>query len=143
MPRSTLYFENCLATISAHPADYVHLIYHPGQHTLTDLQIVLHHTGDLLLRRRWHRLLEDQQQLAQLPGESQQVATAYWQRQTPSLAQSLCVATVLAQDVFARLAAATLRHKLRSTDINYRLFSDSAAANAWLQQQEGCPRIGR
>lgn len=140
MSRPTLYFENGLATISANPADYVHLTYHPGQHSLEDLQAVLHHTGDLLARRCWHRLLEDQRQLTQLTGESQQAATTYWQRQTPCLAQPLCVATVLAQDVFARLAAATLRHELRSTDINYCLFKDSVAANAWLQRQEGCPR---
>jgi hypothetical protein len=133
--KPALYFENNLASVSSHPSGYVQLIYHPGKCDLKDLQVVLQHTGNLLQRRQWSRLLEDQQQLELLTAGEQQVISGYWQRQTHVLGHSLCVATVLPQNVFARLATATLRHELRTVDINYRLFNEASAADSWLQSQ--------
>lgn len=141
MSPSTLYFENNLASISSHPTGYAQLTYHAGKCALEDLEAVLQHTGNLLQRRRWSRLLEDQQQLVPLTAEQQQVVSEYWQRQTHVLGHSLCVATVLAQNVFARLATATLRHELQTVDISYRLFDDAPTANSWLQRQLRCPRL--
>jgi hypothetical protein len=135
VPKPALYFENDLASVSSHPTGYVQLTYHAGKCVLEDLQAVLQHTGNLLERRQWFRLLEDQQQLALLTASEQQVISGYWQRQTHVLGRSLCVATVLPQNVFARLSTATLRHELRTVDISYRLFSDASAADSWLQSQ--------
>lgn len=141
MSKSALYFENNLASISSHPTGYVQLSYHAGKHAQEDLQAVLQHTGDLLKRRRWSRLLEDQQKLVPLTAEEQQMMSGYWQRQTHVLGHSLSVATVLAQNVFSRLATATLHHKLQTADINYRLFDDASAADSWLQRQLKYPRL--
>jgi hypothetical protein len=141
MSKPALYFENNLASISSHPAGYVQLTYHAGKCVVEDLEAALQHTGDLLQRHRWTRLLEDQQQLVPLTAEQQQVMSGYWQRQTHVLGHSLCVATVLAQNVFSRLATATLRHKLQTADINYRLFDDASTANSWLQRQSKYPRL--
>jgi hypothetical protein len=124
MSSATLYFENNLASVSSHPAGYVQLTYHAGECALQDLQVVLQHTGDLLQRRRWFRLLEDQHQLVPLTVEGQEV-----------LGHPLCVAVVLAKNVFTRLAAATLRHDLQAADIRYRLFHDAPTADSWLQTQ--------
>jgi hypothetical protein len=135
MSSATLYFENNLASVSSHPAGYVQLTYHAGECALQDLQVVLQHTGDLLQRRRWFRLLEDQHQLVPLTVEGQEVMAGYWQQQTHVLGHPLCVAVVLAKNVFTRLAAATLRHDLQAADIRYRLFHDAPTADSWLQTQ--------
>ncbi|MGI4738102.1 MAG: hypothetical protein ACRYG7_23280 [Janthinobacterium lividum] len=137
MSLSTPYFENNLASISANPAGYAHLTYHANSCTLNDLQTVLGHTGDLLLHHRWHMLLEDHRQLLSLTAEQQGIMVRYWQQQTRLLGRPLCVATVLARNVFARLSVAALRHELQTTDINYRSFSDPAAASSWILIQIG------
>jgi len=137
MPLSTLYFENDLASISSHLSGYVQLTYHPNKYTLEDLRTVLRHTGDLLLQHQWHMLLEDHRQLVLLTAEQQGMMVRYWQQQTRLLNRPLCVATVLAQNVFARLSIAALQHELRATGINYRSFGDSAAASSWILMQIG------
>jgi hypothetical protein len=137
MSLATLYFENSLASISAHPAGYAQLTYHAGKCTLEDLRVVLGHTGDLLRRYQWHLLLEDHRQLALLTAEQQEIILQYWQQQKNSLGRPLCVATVLAQNVFARLSVAALRHELQATNINYRSFSDTATASSWILLQVG------
>ncbi len=141
MSISTLYFENGLASISTYATDYAQLTYHPGKHTLEDFWEALQHAGELLQHRRWHRLLEDQRQLAPLTTEQQLVMTRYWQRQTRYLSYPLCVAAVLPRNVFARLAMAALRYSLQTTAIDYRLFTDAAKANSWLQAQASCARL--
>jgi hypothetical protein len=137
MSRSTLYFENNLASISSYPSGYVQLTYHANTPTLEDLRTVLGHTGDLLRQRRWHMLLEDHRQLVSLPAEQQEMMVRYWQQQPRLPGRPLSVATVLAQNVFARLSIATLRHELRTTGINYRSFGDPAAASSWILMQIG------
>lgn len=142
MSHFTLYFENSLASISTHTAAYVQLTYHAGTCTEENLREVLQHTGNLLQRRRWHRLLEDQQQLPPLSTEQQLMITRYWKQQMPHLPYSLCVAAVQAQNVFARLAAASLRHALRAAAIDYNAFDTLEAASSWLQTQAGRAHLG-
>jgi hypothetical protein len=139
MASSSLYFENNLASISSHPAGYVQLTYQANEYTLEELRIVLGHVGDLLRRYRWHMLLENHQQLVSLSAGQQGMMLQYLQRQTSSLNRPLCVATVLAQNVFVRLAVAALRHKLQTTNtaINYRSFSDTVTASSWMLQVGG------
>lgn len=56
----SLYFENAAGRLLEHPDQYVILQYHPGKRAFTDLQALLTHTGILLRRNSWHKLLGDQ-----------------------------------------------------------------------------------
>jgi hypothetical protein len=135
MSTSTLYFENGVASVSIDRDACVHLTYYTGKHMAEDLLEVLQHTGYLLQRRQWHWLLEDQRRLTPLTTEQQLVVARYWQGQARHLSQPLCVAVVQAQNVFARLTAAALRHSLQAAPITYSLFADMEAASTWLRTQ--------
>ena len=141
MSQSKLYFENALATISEHSEGYAVFTYHAGKRQLSDLQAVLTHTGNLLLRRQWHRILGDQRLMAATTPEESALIAAYWQQQTHVLGHGICVASILAQDVFARLAATQLRAGLKEVNVGYRVFDDEIRANAWLRLQTTCPPL--
>lgn len=135
MAQSTLYFENNLATISEHPDGYVVFVYRKAKRNVADLKAVLTHTRNLLYRRRWHRILADQRLMEAITPEESAFVAEFWQQETQVLGHGICVASVLAQDVFARLAAAQLRTELGTAHVGYRVFDDEATASAWLREQ--------
>ncbi len=139
MPNS--YFENALATVSEHPDDYVVFTYRAGEHNLTDLQQALTYTGNLLYQREWHRVLLDQRLMTTLTPTERAVIAAYWLEQTQPDGYGICVASILAQDVFARLSATQLRAEMQEANVAYNLFADELSASAWLRQQTICPPL--
>jgi hypothetical protein len=74
-----LYYENAMGHIYAHPAGYALLHHHPGSRSLLDFQDFLIHTGRLLQRRRWHKMLSNQRQLAPYTEDEQALLLDYWQ----------------------------------------------------------------
>ena len=135
MIQPKLYFENKIATIAAHPDGYVLFTYQPGKRKPEQLQEVLRHMADLLEARGWHRILNDQRQLEPFTVEETAQAHTFWQQRTQQLGHGLCLASVLAHDVFARLAATSMRQELRDVGLGYRLFDNIPEAGAWLREQ--------
>ncbi|MGI4740749.1 MAG: hypothetical protein ACRYG7_36740 [Janthinobacterium lividum] len=142
MVKPTIYFENAVATITECPDGYAIFKYRAGPRKLSDFQAVMTHLSNLLRTRKWHRILGDQRLMTPTTAEENEFITAYWQQQTQVLGHGLCVATVLAQDVFARLAATQLRADLKTANIGYRVFDEETQAGIWLRAQTVCPPLG-
>lgn len=137
MPLSTIlrvYFENAAGRVLEHPDGYVVFVYQPGLRQLRDFQAIITHTGRLLVRNDWHRILGDQRQMVPLTPEERTWAVTFWQQHTAQHPAHLCAAVVLAHDVFARLAASQLKSEMRYANMTYQQFDEERDAVAWLQQ---------
>lgn len=129
-----LYFENTAGRVLEHPDGYVIFEYKPGKRQLSDLQALLTHTGNLLQRNGWNRLLGDQRLMAPFTQEESAWIVDYWldgSRQRPG---GIYGAVILANDVYARLSMDQVMHEARASALTYRLFDSEANAIAWLRQ---------
>lgn len=136
MPSSTLsiYFENATARLLEHPDGYVIFEYKPGPRIFTDFQAALTHTGNLLRRYDWYKILSDQRQMEPFTEQETTWVTEYWLDHNRQRAGGIYAAVLLAENVFARLAATQLRHEAKAAALTYRLFDTTADATAWLRQ---------
>ena len=130
----TIYFENNVATVCEHPAGYVVFTYKPGKRAFAELQAVLTHLGNLLRRRDWYRILGDQRAMSPFTEQENAWIVDYWLDVTRQRPGGLYAAVLLAEDVFARLAATQLRFENKQAALTYRLFENEAEAAAWLRQ---------
>jgi len=129
-----LYFENAAGRLLEHPDQYVIFQYHPGPRTFSDLQALLTHTGILLRRNQWHKLLGDQRLMAPFSEEESKWIVEFWLDGSQQRNGGLHGAILLAQDVFARLSMSQVMHEARASSLTYRLFEDEGQAGAWLRQ---------
>ena len=130
----SIYFENAVGRLLEHPDGYAIFQYHPGKRQLSDLQALLAHTGRLLRRNQWHRILGDQRLMAPFTDEESAWIVTYWLDPANQPPGVLFAAVVLANDVFARLATGLMKQEVQSAALTYRLFDGVDAAAAWLQQ---------
>ena len=115
-----LYFENAMGSILEHPNGYAWLRYHPGQRTLSDVQGFLAHTGRLLQRYGWYRLLSDQRLLLPFTEDERLLIIDYWQ--TRQIVYGMVTgAVVLSQDVFTRLSFSQIQQQAKGA-LMYRVF---------------------
>lgn len=128
-------FENASARVQEHPAGYVHFTYRPGRRTLDQLEAALTQAASLLEARYWHRILNDQRQVAPFTKAEMAQAHDFWRQRTRQWGHGLWVASILANNLFARIAATTARQRLRQAGVRYQLFEDELPARAWLHQQ--------
>lgn len=127
-----LYFENAMGRILEHPNGYAWLRYYPGQRTLSDVQGFLTHTGRLLQRYGWHRLLSDQRLLLPFTEDERLLILDYWQ--TRQIAYGMVTgAVVLSQDVFTRLSFSQIQQRAKGA-LMYRVFEQENDAVNWLSQ---------
>jgi hypothetical protein len=131
---SALHFENAAGQVSAHPAGYVLLTYKPGPRTFTDLQALLSHTGILLRRNNWHKLVGDQRLMAPFTEEERKWIVEFWLASPQQRVGGLYGAIIVAHDVFARLSMSQVMHEAQASSLTYRLFEDLALADAWLRE---------
>jgi hypothetical protein len=137
MPFATglsIYFENPAGRVLEHPGGYAVFEYAPGKRQLSELQALLIHTGHLLRRRQWHRLLGDQRRMAPFTAEESKWIVEYWLDPANQQPQGLYAAVLLAEDVFARLATTQLIHDAKAATLTYHFFENELAASAWLRQ---------
>ncbi|MBO2008796.1 hypothetical protein [Hymenobacter negativus] len=137
MPFATglsVYFENPAGRVLEHPAGYAVFVYAPGKRQFGDLQALLIHTGQLLRRRQWHRLLGDQRRMTPFTEEESKWILEYWLDPANQQPRGLYAAVLLAEDVFARLATTQLINDAKAAALTYHLFDNEIAAAAWLQQ---------
>ena len=125
-----IYFENAVATLREHPDGYVVFEYHPGPRLFAEFQAVLTHTGNLLRRKQWHKILGDQRLMTPFTEQETAWITNYWLDHARHRAGGIYAAVLLANDVFARLAATQLRHEAKAAALTYRLFESEADAAA-------------
>lgn len=129
-----LYFENSVGRLLEHPEGFAILQYHPGKRKLSDLQALLTHGGNLLVRNQWHRMLGDQRLMVPYTDDESAWIVNYWldaSRQRPG---GLYGAVIVANDVFARLSMDQVMHEARASALTYRLFDSEDKAVAWLRQ---------
>jgi hypothetical protein len=136
MPLSGLsvYFENAAGRLLEHPAGYVYFQYHPGKRNFLDLQALLTHTSILLHRKKWYKILGDQRLMSPFTEEERAWIVEHWLSHDPQRPGGIYAAVVVANDVFARLAASQVQHEAKTSVLTYRLFEHDADAAAWLQQ---------
>jgi hypothetical protein len=137
MPFATglsIYFENPAGRVLEHPNGYAVLVYAPGKRQLSDLQALLIHTGHLLRRRQWNRLLGDQRRMAPFTAEESKWILEYWLDPANQQPQGLYAAVLLAEDVFARLTTTQLINDAKAAALTYHFFDNELAASAWLRQ---------
>jgi hypothetical protein len=128
-----LYFENAAGRLLEHPDQYVIFQYHPGKREFADLQALLTHTGILLRRNNWHKLLGDQRQMAPFTEQERAWIVEYWLDARLQRPGGIYGAVLLAHDVFARLSMNQVMHDAQASSLTYRLFEDEAEAAAWLR----------
>lgn len=129
-----LYFENAAGRLLEHPGQFVVFQYHPGPRQFTDLQALLTHTGILLRRNNWHKLLGDQRLMAPFTEQESKWIVEFWLAGPQQQQGKLYGAILLAHDVFARLSMSQVMHEAQASSLTYRLFEDEAPAVAWLRQ---------
>jgi hypothetical protein len=129
-----IYFENAAGRVLEHPDGYAVFEYAPGKRVFSDLQALLTHTSQLLRRRNWYRILGDQRRMSPFTPEESQWILEYWLDPANQRAQGVYAAVLLAEDVFARLAASQLMQDAKAAALTYHLFDNEPAAAAWLRQ---------
>ncbi len=130
----SLYFENAAGRLLEHPDQYVIFQYHPGKRKFTDLQALLTHTGILLRRNNWHKLLGDQRLMVPFTEEESKWIVEYWLTGPQQRAGGLYGAILVAHDVFARLSMSQIMHEAQAASLTYRLFENEKEAATWLRQ---------
>ncbi len=136
MPSASLpiYFENAVAQLREHPAGYVVFEYKPGKRQFAEFQAVLTHLSNLLRRRDWYKILGDQRRMSPFTEQENAWVVNYWLDVTRQRPGGIYAAVLLADDVFARLAATQLRHENKEAALTYRLFDDQQEADTWLRR---------
>lgn len=129
-----LYFENAAGRLLEHPDQYVIFQYHPGPRKFTDLQALLTHTGFLLRRNNWHKLLVDQRPMAPFTEEESKWIVEFWLAGPQQRQGGLQGAILVAHDVFARLSMSQVIHEAQAASLTYRLFEDEVEAATWLRK---------
>jgi hypothetical protein len=128
----SVYFANPAGRVLEHPTGYAVFEYAPGKRQLGDLQALLIHTGQLLRRHQWYRLLGDQRRMSPFTEEESKWILGYWLDPANQQSRNLYAAVLLAEDVFARLSTAQLINDAKASSLIYHLFDNEPEAVAWL-----------
>jgi hypothetical protein len=138
MPTSglSIYFENAAGRLLEHPDGYVYFQYHAGKRAFTDLQALLTHTSTLLKRKKWMKVLGDQRLMSPFTEQESAYILEHWLAYGLHSPGPIYAAVIVANDVFARLAASQVQYEAKASVLTYRLFEHEAiaAAAAWLRQ---------
>ena len=132
-PVLRLYFENPVGRVMEHPNGYAYVVYNEGPRKLDHLKAFLTHTGQLLRRQGWNKLLGDQRLMSPYTEDERNWILDYWVARTGEGSQ-IYGAVLLPHDVFARLSVSQMMNEAREAALTYRLFEDENSAAAWLRQ---------
>ena len=128
-----VYFENPVGRLLEHPTGYAVVQYHAGKRKMAEFQSFLTHTGLLLQRKGWNRILGDQRLLSAFTDEETAYILEYWL--TRPEAKPIWAAVILPNDVFARLSVSQVVSETKAAAMTYRLFSNAEEAEQWLAKQ--------
>jgi hypothetical protein len=127
-----IYYENRVGRLIDGSLGFARLIYHGGVRKEEEFKAFLGHTVRLLARRGDGRLLVDQRLMAPFTPSEQQFVVEQWLPRTIEEGGYRYCAVLLANDVFSRLAMATVVTAVRELPLTYRQFEDESEAIAWL-----------
>ncbi len=130
-PVLPVYFENPVGRILEHPAGFAVVQYHPGARHFSELQAFLTHTGQLLQRRSWNRLLGDQRRLHPFSEQESTWIVDYWLDRPAG--QQIMAAVVLNPEDFAQVPAGLRDQEATAASLTYRFFEEVEQAEVWLQ----------
>ena len=129
-----VYFENPVGRLLEHPREFVIVQYNPGRRNFSELQAFLTHARQLLISRKWHKLVSDQRSMTAFTSEESEWITSTWFSQVTRHELTLHVAALLPQDVFARLASNLIMSQARNSSYTYRYFDNEHDAMGWLEE---------
>ncbi|WP_324674834.1 hypothetical protein [Hymenobacter sp. GOD-10R] len=127
-----IYYENRVGYSSEDPLGFARLTYQRGLRKGDELRSLLGHTTRLIARRGDGRLLIDQRLMTPFTPDEQHFVMQEWLPLTILEGGYRFGAVILAQDVFARLATATVVTAVRNLPMTYRYFDTESQAIAWL-----------
>ncbi|OUJ75886.1 hypothetical protein [Hymenobacter crusticola] len=127
-----IYYENQVGRSSEDALGFARLTYYHGSRKVEELRALLGHTTRLIARRGHGRLLIDQRLMLPFTPDEQRLVAQEWLPLMVLEGGYRFGAVVLAQDVFARLATATVVTAVRDLPMTYRYFDTESQAVAWL-----------
>ncbi|WP_210521355.1 hypothetical protein [Hymenobacter terricola] len=129
-----LYFENPIGRLLEHPDGYALVQYAAGPRDFATFQAFLTHTGQLLRRYGWHKMLADQRAMAPFTEEESHWITNHWLARNASDGYELYGAVVIPSNEYARLALNVVMSTAQHSSLTYRLFEAEPEATAWLRE---------
>ncbi|QIX60225.1 hypothetical protein HER32_03075 [Hymenobacter sp. BT18] len=130
-----IYFANPVGRVIDDPQGFGRLIYQPGPRQTEDFRGFLSHVIRLLASRRGGRLLIDQSQMQPFTTEEQAYMVEEWLPHMVADGGYRYGSVLVADNVFARLATATVITAARGLHLTYQYFEREGDAVAWLLQQ--------
>lgn len=131
-----IYYENAVGRASDDPLGFARLTYQAGLRPRDSFQALLGHVTRLLARRGDGCLLVDQRRMAPFTPEEQAYVIEQWLPRTVQEGGYRYGAVIVAEDVFARLATASVVTAVRDLPMQYRYFEQEAEAIRWLLDQQ-------
>jgi hypothetical protein len=114
------------------PMGFARLTYQAGQRSRDAFESLLTHVTRLLAQRKDGCLLVDQRLMTPFTPDEQGFVIQLWLPRTVAEGGYRFGAVILAQNVFARLATATVIAAVRDLAITYQYFEQEAEAVNWL-----------
>ncbi|MBC6605463.1 hypothetical protein H8B13_01390 [Hymenobacter sp. BT188] len=131
-----IYYENPVGRAVDDPMGFARLTYQAGLRPEDGFKALLGQVTKLLAQREDGCLLIDQRLMAPFTPEEQQHVIQQWLPRTVKECGYRYGAVLVAQDVFARLATATVIAAVRDLSITYQYFEQEAEAITWLMSQQ-------
>ena len=131
-----IYYENAVGRAVDDPLGFARLTNQPGLRPRDTFHAFLGHVTRLLARRGDGCLLVDQRRMAAFTPEEQTYVVEQWLPRTVAEGGYRYGAVIVAEDVFARLARASVVTAVRELPMQYRYFEQEAEAITWLLQQQ-------
>jgi hypothetical protein len=129
-------YENPVGRAVNDPLGFARLTYLAGLRPRDGFQALLSHVTQLLARRADGCLLVDQRLMTPFTPEEQEHVIQQWLPRTVAEGGYRYGAVLVAQNVFARLATATVIAAVRDLSITYQYFEQEAEAVSWLMSQQ-------
>ncbi|GAA4356160.1 hypothetical protein GCM10023185_19710 [Hymenobacter saemangeumensis] len=128
----SVFFENAAGQVLEHPDGYALVRHHAGKRKADDLNTLVACTGRLLMKRSWHRVLDDQRHMAPLtPDEKQWVLEKWYTGQTDRPVY-IITAVVVPDDVVARLSSRQMWNEVPPGIFEYHTFTELEEAQGFL-----------
>ncbi len=134
-PAPTLLFKNNAGEILADPAGFMRSHWGAEPRTLVETQALLNSLSAGLRQYGWSRVLANQVDMLPFSEAEQQWTVQQWLPQAVHEAGYRFGAVVVASNLYARLATASVTTSIQGLPMRYRSFDDETEAIGWLIKQ--------
>ncbi len=131
-----VYYENPVGRAVDDPMGFARLTYQAGQRSHGSFIALLGEVRRLMAERKDGYLLVDQRLMSPFTPDEQGYVIQQWLPRLVADAGYRFGAILVAQDVFARLATATVVAAVRDLPITYQFFEQESEAVTWLIAQQ-------